>query len=144
MKRPDLSFLYGKVGQRMALMVSVFLCAFTFFGRFWFPSLFTDDPYIIQTTAGLLLILMFVQPIQTSQLVMAGSLRGAGDTRFVAITMLVTVALARPLFSVLLVFDFGLGLGLMGAWYAIIADQLLRLIMLYGRFARGKWTEIKV
>jgi len=141
-KRPDLSIMYGKIGQRMALIISMFLCTFTLFARFWFPSLFTDDPSIIAISAGLLLILVMIQPIQASQLVMAGCLRGAGDTRFVALTMLFSVALARPLFSALLVF--GLGLGLPGAWYAIIADQGLRLIMLYGRFARGKWTEIKI
>ena len=26
----------------------------------------------------------------------------------------------------------------------VIIDQTLRLVMLYGRFAKGKWTEIKV
>jgi len=141
-KRPDLSIMYGKIGQRIAFIVAMLLCVFTVAGRFWFPSLFTDDQSIIATTASLMLILAMVQPIQTSQLVMAGCLRGAGDTRFVAFTMLVSVALARPLFSWLLVFGFNMGL--QGAWYAIIADQGLRLILLYGRFARGKWTEIKI
>ena len=141
-KRPDLSIMYGKIGQRMAFIISIFLCTFTIIGRFWFPSLFTDDQYIIAMTSSLLLILAIVQPIQTSQLVMGGCLRGAGDTRFVALTMLMSVTLARPLFSVLLVF--GLGMGLPGAWFAIIADQGLRLIMLYSRFVKGKWTEIKI
>ena len=141
-KRPDLSIMYGKIGQRMALVVSMFLCVFTVFGRFWFPSMFTDDQSIIAMTAGVMLILVVVQPIQTSQLVMAGCLRGAGDTRFVAFTMLISVALARPLVSLL--FVYGFNMGLQGAWYAIIVDQGLRLIMLYGRFAKGKWTEIKI
>jgi len=141
-KRPDLSIMYGKIGQRMAFIVSVFLCAFTLSSRFWFPALFTDDQAIIAMTAGLMIILAAVQPIQTSQLVMAGCLRGAGDTRYVALTMLMSVALARPIFSLLLVF--GLNMGLQGAWVAVIADQGLRLIMLYGRFAKGKWTEIKI
>ena len=141
-KRPDLSLMYGKIGQRMALVVSVFLVAFTIGTRFWFPALFTDDIYIIQIAAGLMIILAIIQPVQTSQLVMAGCLRGAGDTKFVAITMLLSVALARPIFSLILVF--GYGLGVQGAWLAIITDQTLRLVMLYGRFVRGKWMEIKV
>jgi Na+-driven multidrug efflux pump len=77
-----------------------------------------------------------------SQLVMAGSLRGAGDTRFVAFTMLLTVALIRPLASALLVFVFDMGLA--GAWIAIAADQVARLVMLYTRFSRGKWIHIRV
>ena len=141
-KRPDLSIMYGKIGQRMALLASVFLCIFTLFSRFWFPTLFTDDANIIMMTAGALLVLAMLQPIQTSQLVMAGCLRGAGDTRFVAFTMLISVALARPLFALLLVFVFDMGL--VGAWYAVFSDQFLRLVMLYGRFVRGKWTEIKI
>lgn len=141
-KRPDLSIMYGKIGQRMAFIISVFLVSFSIGARFWFPTLFTDDAAIIAVTSGLLLILAIVQPIQTSQIVMAGCLRGAGDTRYVALTMLFCVALARPAFSALMVFGFGLGLE--GAWFAMIADQLLRLILLYSRFARGKWTEISI
>ncbi|MCL1986826.1 MAG: MATE family efflux transporter [Firmicutes bacterium] len=141
-KRPDLSIMYGKIGQRMALVISVFLCSFTFFGRFWFPSLFADDYSIIVMTAQILVILAVIQPIQTSQLIMAGCLRGAGDTRFVALTMLISVAVIRPVVSLLFVFVFDWGL--QGAWWAMIGDQFVRLVMLYGRFASGKWTKIKV
>jgi len=56
--------------------------------------------------------------------------------------MLITVALVRPLTSMLFVNVFDMGLN--GAWYAIIIDQMLRLILLYSRFAKGKWTKIKV
>jgi len=141
-KRPDLSIMYGKIGQRMALIISVFLVIFTVVARYWFPAQFTDDIDIINVTAGLLLILAAMLPIQTSQLVMAGCLRGAGDTKFVALTMFLSVAVARPGFSALMVF--ALGMGIQGAWFAVIADQLMRLVMLYGRFAKGKWTEISV
>jgi Na+-driven multidrug efflux pump len=88
------------------------------------------------------MILAFIQPFQTSQVVMGGSLRGAGDTRYVALTMLVTVMLVRPLAS--LVFIYGFQLGLAGAWYAILFDQTLRLAMLFTRFSRGKWAHIRV
>jgi len=140
--RPDLSIMFGKIGQRMALIVSVFLVAFAVFGRHWFPTFFTDDPDILIGAAQLFLIMAAILPFQTSQLIMAGSLRGSGDTRYVALTMLITVALVRPLSSVLAVFVFNLGLA--GAWYAIIVDQGLRLVLLYERFVRGKWTKIKL
>jgi len=141
-KRPDLSIMYGKIGQRMALIVSLFLAAFSFFARYWFPAFFTDDRYIIEMAATLLIILAVLQPVQTTQLVMGGCLRGAGDTRFVALTMLLCVAFIRPTFSAMMVFM--LGLGIQGAWIAVIVDQGLRLIMLTRRFTKGKWTEIKV
>jgi putative MATE family efflux protein len=141
-KRPDLSIMYGKIGQRMALSIAAVLSIAAFYGRFFFASLFTPDADIIRVTAGLIVILACILPAQTSQLVMAGSLRGAGDTRYVAMTMLVTVALIRPLVSILLIYVFGMGLT--GAWLAIVADQLMRLVMLFSRFSRGKWINISV
>jgi Na+-driven multidrug efflux pump len=35
-------------------------------------------------------------------------------------------------------------MGLAGAWIAIAADQVARLVMLYTRFSRGKWIHIRV
>ena len=141
-ERPDLSIMYGKIGQRMAFIVSIFLVTFAVLGRYWFPARFTNDQEIIVAASQLFLIMVAILPFQTSQLIMAGSLRGSGDTRYVFLTMLITVALVRPLSSMLMVFVFNLGLA--GAWYAIIVDQGLRLILLYGRFVRGKWTKIKL
>ncbi|MCL2081159.1 MAG: MATE family efflux transporter, partial [Oscillospiraceae bacterium] len=70
------------------------------------------------------------------------SLRGAGDTRFVAITMLFTVAIMRPLCGYLFAVTFGWGLA--GAWYAILVDQILRLYLLQKRFGGGKWIGINL
>jgi len=141
-KRPDLAILYGKLGQRMAFMVSMALVVFVVLARNWYPTMFTDDVQVITYTTGLMLIMVAILPFQTSQLVMAGSLRGAGDTRYVAITMLITMALVRPFSSIMMVSV--MQLGLYGAWFSVIVDQILRLALLYGRFVRGKWTKIKV
>jgi putative MATE family efflux protein len=141
-KRPDLSIMYGKIGQRFALVISIVLCIVSITGRAVFPTLFTKELATIAAAAEVIFILGLIQPIQTTQIVMAGSLRGAGDTRFVAITMLFTAALLRP--SVSLLFIYVLGWGLPGAWYAVIVDQCIRLFLLYRRFSQGKWISIKV
>jgi Na+-driven multidrug efflux pump len=142
-KRPDLSTLYGKIGLRMAFICAALLSTACILMRFRFPMLFAGgNQEIINTSAWLILILAAILPLQTTQLVMGGSLRGAGDTRFVAITMILTVGIMRPLFGFLLTWP--LGLGLTGAWLAIIADQAARLIMLFTRFHRGKWKEAKL
>jgi Na+-driven multidrug efflux pump len=107
-----------------------------------FPLLFLDDPEIIHMTAGLIFILAYILPFQTTQLVMAGSLRGAADTRYVAMTMLISVACIRPLLGYTLVNVVGLGLA--GAWYAIFVDQVIRLLMLTTRFSRGKWIKAQM
>jgi len=141
-ERPDLSIMYGKIGVRMALCVSAILSTVILITRNHFPLLFSSDPQVIQTAAGLALIMVYILPIQTSQIVMGGSLRGAGDTRFVAMTMFITVAIMRPGMGFLLTYT--LGWGLTGAWIAIILDQGARLVMLFTRFSRGKWIRMRV
>ena len=141
-KRPDLSIMYGNIGQRLAMFVSAVLMILSLSGRSFFPGLFTDDPGIIETTSRLMAILAFIQPVQTSQIILAGGLRGAGDTRFVAFTMLGTVAFVRPVVS--LIFVYILHFGLAGAWYAIMVDQVLRFIMVSRRFSKGNWIKIRI
>ncbi len=141
-RRPDLSTMYGKIGQRLALSASLVMVAVILIARTPFAAAFSDDPTIIAKASSILIIMALLQPLQTSQVVMAGSLRGAGDTRFVAMTMLLTVAFCRPLFSLLFIHP--LQLGLHGAWFAIIVDQALRLGLLYRRFSGGRWASIKI
>jgi len=144
-ERPDLSSMYGKIGMRLALIVAAVLSTLCILFRFQFAAAFTDAvkyPDIVVTAGGLILILAYILPLQTSQLVIGGSLRGAGDNRFVALTMLIAVGFMRPFMGWLMVFP--LGLGLTGAWIAMIFDQGARLIMLFTRFARGKWMSAKV
>jgi len=142
-QRPDLSIMYGKIGMRMAIVCALVLSGLCVLFRFQFAAMFAPyDPNVVIVAGELLLIFAFVMPLQTAQLVMGGSLRGAGDTRFVAITMLLTVGLMRPILGWGMAFP--LGLGIAGAWLAIIIDQGARLIMLFTRFARGKWVTAKL
>jgi len=143
-KRPDLSIMYGKIGTRLAWTVAALLSTIAFVTRFHFPLLFAlgNDPEIVQMTAGVILILVYIMPFQTAQIVMAGSLRGSGDTRFVAMTMLVTVTLIRPGLGYILAYP--LGWGLTGAWIAILVDQAVRLVMLLTRFSGGRWIRAKL
>jgi putative MATE family efflux protein len=140
--RPDLSIMYGKLGMRLAFAAAAFLSVTAFIIRYWFTGLFTDDPYVIELTIGLFLLIIIILPIQTTQVVMGGSLRGAGDVRYVAMTMFVTVGVLRPLSGFVLAYP--LGFGLMGAWIAIILDQAVRLGLLFFRFSGGKWIRAKL
>lgn len=141
-ERPDLSIMFGKIGQRIAAAVSVLIMALFIFGRGLIVSIFTDDATIIATGSTIMIIAAFLVPLQTSTVVLAGSLRGAGDTKFVASTMLIAVGIMRPFMGWLM--TFGLGLGLVGAWIAIFFDMTLRLVLLFIRFSSGNWIKIKV
>ena len=69
-------------------------------------------------------------------------IEGAGDTRATAIIMFLTVLLIRPGAAIFAINV--LGLGLEGAWLALIADQLVRSLLVLLRFNSGKWKSIKV
>lgn len=141
-KRPDMAILYGKVGQRLAFLVSNMLFVlFMTQGRF-LVSIFKDDPTVTALGAGIMIILAFTTHAQTSQVVISGCLRGAGDTVFVAITSLISVAVIRPALTWFLCFP--LAFGLYGAWIALCGDQFLRFSLNFLRFCNGKWTRIRL
>lgn len=141
-KRPDIAIIYGKVAQRLALCVSTVLFFIFISGRYFFIDLFTDDTEIIKMGASLIIIIAFISPLQTSQVVISGSLRGAGDTKFVAISSFFSVTMVRPFTTWCLINV--LQLGLIGAWYAILIDQVLRLVFNFARYSSGVWTKKKL
>lgn len=139
-KRPDISTLYGKIGQRLAFAVSSILFFVFLFGRNYFIGLFSDEPAVILLGANIMLIMALSTHAQTSQVVISGCLRGAGDSVFVAVTSFISIAIIRPLLTYILCFP--LGLGLAGAWISLLLDQVFRFITSYYRFQSGKWAKI--
>lgn len=139
-KRPDLAKLYGSVSQRIAFVASTGLFFLFFLGKGTLVSLFTDDAAVIAESAVLMNIIACTTHFQTSQLIISGCLRGAGDNRYVAVTSFISLAIVRPGLTWLL--GFPLGLGLVGTWTAQLIDQILRLTVNFIRFRGNKWTKI--
>ena len=90
--------------------------------------------------AKLVLIMAVAALAQSRQAVLAGVLRGAGDSGFVAKQAFVGIAVVRPALTFLLARV--LGLGAVGAWLSVTTDQFLRMGLLTWRFRSGKWTDI--
>lgn len=141
-KRPDLSMIYGKASQRIAMVVSLMLLSLVIILRYPLVGLFTDDATVLNLAANVMIIVAIFQPFQTSSVVISGCLRGAGDTRFVALVMLICVTLFRPTVSYIAVHV--LGIGLLGAWGTSLLDMMVRLTSVYIRFSRNKWSTIKL
>jgi putative MATE family efflux protein len=138
-KRPDLAILYGRIAQRIALLCSTVLFFLFIFGRYFLVGLFTSDAGIIADGAVIMIIIAFTTHGQTSQVIISGCLRGAGDTKFVALTSLISTAAIRPALTYLLCFP--LGVGLYGAWFALMLDQWMRLAINFFHFQKGGWTK---
>ncbi|MDR0324919.1 MAG: MATE family efflux transporter [Oscillospiraceae bacterium] len=140
--RPDMALRYAKSARRMGMVVSLCIGVIFFFCGRHIIWLYNDDPSIIGMGTEIFRIMAVIMPFQGSSVIVSGALRGAGDTRATSLIMLVSVLIVRPLAAYLLVFL--VPWGLMGAWAAILADQLLRSGLTLIRLNRGKWKFIKV
>ena len=102
----------------------------------------TTDEAIILQGMDIMIVLALTCFIQNSQVVTMGSLRGAGDTRYTAMVSLISIAIIRP--GTAWLFCYPLGLGIMGAWYSMFADQCIRAVLSVIRFSSGNWTKLKL
>lgn len=91
---------------------------------------------------GLLRIVSFAMlPLALVQ-VLTGALRGAGDTRWpLAYTFIGFVGVRLPAAYWL---SHRLGWGITGAWYAMVADVIVRCALVTYRFKQGGWKRIEV
>lgn len=140
--RPDLARRSAWIAFRMAaLWMCTMGIGLIVFGN-QIMRLFTTDPVIISVGTVALRVIAFSQPFQALGQVMAGSLRGAGDTRFPMFATGLSVWLIRLPFGVL----FGpiLGLGLGGVYISNVMDALARAVANYLRFRAGKWQKLRV
>jgi Na+-driven multidrug efflux pump len=114
------------------------------FGLFGAPlmHLFSDDPEVIRMGAEALFIAAWNQPFMAVAQVLAGGLRGAGDTRYPMVSTMIGVWVIRLPLGWLL--GVGFGLGLDGIYLAYVLDTLLRAGMNLWRWRTGHWRHMRV
>ena len=140
-RRYDMAQAYTSRTRTVGFAFSMILAAiFVFFGGN-IVGLYNSDPEIIRIGGHIMLIVALLQPFQGSQFIIAGGLRGAGDTKTTAMITFITVLLVRPITAMMLV---NAGFGLYGAWAALAADQMLRTALVFARYKSGKWKMIKL
>ena len=104
-----------------------------------FVSLFTPDPEVVKYAAIALRVAGVAQPFFALSIVGSGVLRGLGDAKItIPIALLSMWAVRIPL---ALLFVLKLGMGLKGAWYAMLVDLVLRGIVTLARFYSGRWKR---
>jgi len=116
-----------------------------FFGRN-VSTLYTDEGAVLSLSAQALIIVAVAQPFQSVRFVLTSALRGAGDSRFTAVITLIGILIVRPFVSWLLVnwMQSQWGMGLIGAWIALISDQMTCFVLSLIRYKKGRWAVIKV
>ena len=141
-KRKDLAAMYGSACQLFGMTVSLFLCGFFIVGGETLYSFFFTEPHIIAMGGKITKVLAVMLFLQIRQVITAGCLKGAGDTKFVAMVAFISITIIRPLGAWF--FCYPLGLGLIGAWTGTLVDQCVRCLLNSMRFATGKWSKIEI
>ncbi|MBA2940312.1 MATE family efflux transporter [Paenibacillus sp. CGMCC 1.16610] len=140
--KPDLAERYvWQIRKYGMLLGGVMGAVFILFAPYIF-RLYTSDATIIREGAWALRIVGFIQISQISQFILGGALRGAGDTRFPLYSTLIGVWGVRVMLSYLFVYIFSWGM--FGLWSAVACDQFLRSNLIYFRFKRMVWKQVKI
>lgn len=123
-------------------IIAVVLSFVYLFGAETLMKMFFKESEIVSYGVTIMHIIIGVVIFQIIQIIFTGSLRGAGDTKYTAVTAAVSVTVIRTLISYI-----GanvLSLGIAGVWLGILGDQMSRFIMSGLRFKQGKWVNIKI
>lgn len=106
----------------------------------WLLGRFTSDPAIVSAGVTLLWITPVLETGRTFNLVLVNALRTAGDARYPVVAGMASFALVLAGGSWLLGSPAGLGLGLVGVWIAYAADEWLRGLLMWRRWAGQGWV----
>ncbi len=125
---------------KLGLLTSVGVASAAALAGPWILAAFTRDTAVTATGLTLLWLTVLLEPGRTFNLVVINALRAAGDARYPvavgSVSMLVVLAGGSWLLGL------QLGLGLIGVWLAYIADEWLRGLLMWRRWARLDWLPM--
>ena len=107
----------------------------------WLLQLFTQDAKIIAAAGVLLWWTVLLEPGRTFNLVVINALRAAGDARYPVVAGAASMVVVLAGGSWLLGSDAGLGWGLPGIWIAYAADEWVRGLLMWRRWATLGWVS---
>ncbi len=142
-ERPDLAQArtYTALRITMVYMFSVGL-VLAVFGKPLIAACFVDDPAVLELGHTLLLLAAVFQAFDAINITVSGSLRGAGDTRWMAfMTFFFAYFFFLPLS---LLMAFALKGGAVGAWISATVYIIGLSGLLLSRFRAGHWREIRI
>jgi putative MATE family efflux protein len=124
----------------IALMVCVGVITFVFARNI--AGIFVTDEAVIDKAVIFIRILAFGMPGIGTHFTIGGALRGAGDTKW----PLYASAAGLYGFRIPLALGLGfvIGMGVIGAWIAMVVEYTVRASFVAFRFSRGGWKKIKV
>lgn len=128
--------------NRLAILIMASMGIVFFFFPYVLLRAFTTDEAVIELGTVFLKIVALLQIPLALTMVLAGSLRGAGDTRFIMVATMIGMWGVRV--PMALVVALWLHLSVFYVWMAMIADWTVRMGLLLCRYQSGRWRTIRV
>ena len=138
-KAPHEAKTYGKMAGWVGFLLSTCMGAMLFIFSQPLASIFSSDQAVIDLAARMLRIVAFAEPMFGVSIVLAGALRGAGDTRYPFYVGLICMVGIRCVLAP--IFIFVLGWGLEAIWIAMLIDLCSRGVLCICRLSSGKWLK---
>ena len=133
---------YADIIHHMAIFIACAVGVLFLLFSHPFARLYNKEVEVVALAGLVLKILALAQPGQSTQLTLAGALRGAGDTMYPLYASIFGIWIFRVFIAYVFVSIFKWGL--VGAWIALVLDQYTRAGVVYLRYRSGKWTDKRV
>ncbi|QAA34438.1 MATE family efflux transporter [Clostridium manihotivorum] len=101
------------------------------------PSLYTSDQEIINISAHVIRLNSLFIPVWSIAFVLPAGLKGAGDAKYTMITTFIGMWAFRVTLGYFI--GVSLNMGLAGVWMGMFIDWVVRGILYFIRFLKGKW-----
>lgn len=125
---------------KFSLIASVCMVTLVLLAGKFVLSFFTNDPTMIRIGCILLALGYLMEPGRTGNVITGAALRAVGDPKFPLYTGLIFMwGLSIP---VAWFFGIYLKLGLIGIWFGLACDEVIRASVNYRQFQKNKWALI--
>jgi putative MATE family efflux protein len=99
------------------------------------PQAFTSDELVLERVAAIWLLFALMQPLNGAVFALDGILIGAGDGPYLAWSMVASFVASAAVALAAYSFDWGIA----GVWTALVVLIVVRLALMWRRFASRRW-----
>ncbi len=128
--------------NRLAVAVMAGMGVLFFFFPYLLLRAFTSDPEVIRLGSLFLKIVAVMQIPLAITMVLSGFLKGAGDTRLLILVTVAGMWVVR--LPVAFVLALGLQVGIAFVWGMMVADWVVRMLVILARYRSERWQELGV
>jgi putative MATE family efflux protein len=138
-QRNDDAKVYGQVGLKIASGAAALYMVIVLLGRGFWISLFTDDMDVASLCMIGITSVSLIGLVHVPQTLLMGTLRGAGDSNYLARVVLISTMIFRPAFGWLLCIYWDMGM--YGVYISFGCETALRFLLTARRFKHAKWFQ---